>query len=126
MLIFRFSFLLLISISTFLEDHNWSSSRTTSFLSHYDSNRSHIRSHYLSQLTSFQLDKIINISWRLDDYIRGNTLDHIRQPTYYITFHTLQSNGNKKDILFTANYQEMQDLLSKLKDAQKQIERLQE
>lgn len=64
---------------------------------------------------------MVDISWRLDFFVKSDSLDAIRTPLYFITLKTQQPDGSLKDVKFTCNLQELQDLLFKLKDAEKQV-----
>lgn len=48
----------------------------------------------------------------------------VRTPVYFITLHSQERDGSNKDIQFSCSFEELQDLLAKLKDAQKQVERV--
>ncbi len=40
------------------------------------------------------------------------------EPVWYITLKTVDDNGQARDVLFTCNREEMQQLLAKVKDAE--------
>jgi hypothetical protein len=70
----------------------------------------------------------------VDDFLRSDVVDSVRQPSFLLELHAQapltpeeQAQGGKTDqgvhnIPFACNFQQMQDLLAKLKDAQKQIQ----
>jgi len=51
-------------------------------------------------------------------------LEQIKEPLYFITLKTQQPDGRIEDVQFTCNFQELQDLLAKLKDGAKQVDRV--
>ena len=63
---------------------------------------------------------IVDMKWRLDYHIKSSTLEKIRAPMYFLAFHL--DNGTTVD--FTCNHEELQDLLLRVQDAKKQVERI--
>ena len=85
----------------------------------------------LCSLSSTAVPSVVDISWRVDDYLRSDAIDAVRVPSYLISLTTLQplsgSGGGAAEattaqVPFACNFQQLQDLLAKLKDAQKQIQ----
>jgi len=83
----------------------------------------------LSTLSTTAVPSVIDVQWRLDAFLRSDTVEAARQPTYIVNLstngngHGSNSNGSKEgNIQFACNLQQMQDLLAKLKDAQRQIQ----
>lgn len=84
----------------------------------------------LGSLSSTVVPSIVDVSWRLDDYLKSDSMDQVRQPVYLVTLTTTtpaQANGAAsgpatRPVPFECNLQQLQDLLAKLKDAQKQIQ----
>lgn len=84
----------------------------------------------LSSLSSTSFPSVVGVSWRLDDYLRSDAIEGVRLPSYMISLQTQQqqqSNGGPiegatEQTPFACNFQQLQDLLAKLKDAQKQIQ----
>jgi len=135
--------------SPVLEQAGWPSTASTQLLSLYSERKDALRGSStaaaaptssavpsLSSLSSTAFPSVIGVSWRVDDYIKSDTLDALRQPSFLLE---LQAQGpastsrlggaaeqaadsGVQRIPFTCNFQQMQDLLAKLKDAQKQIQ----
>jgi hypothetical protein len=77
----------------------------------------------LSQ-TSFAFPSVVGIDWKLDYLVKSDALEQVRTPIYSIALKTQQADGRVEDVNFSCNYQELQDLLHKLQDASKQVERI--
>jgi hypothetical protein len=86
----------------------------------------------LSSLSSTRFPSVVGVSWRVDDFLRSDVVDSVRQPSFLLELHAQapltadeQAQGKTDgvhNIPFACNFQQMQDLLAKLKDAQKQIQ----
>ena len=73
----------------------------------------------------------------MDYCIKNDTLAHIGKPLYFISLQTEKNlklpevgdvnvvESTKEQVEFTCNLEELQDLVSKMKDAVKQMERVQ-
>tara|TARA_R110002050_G_scaffold261228_1_gene401218 strand:- start:336 stop:617 length:282 start_codon:yes stop_codon:yes gene_type:complete len=88
----------------------------------------------------------VGVDWRMDYCIKNNSLGNIGKPVYFVSLETEKnvklkegveggvesesgsssSQGSTERVEFTCNLEELQDLVSKLKDAAKQMERVQE
>lgn len=79
--------------------------------------------------TTFTFPHIVDVDWRLDYYIKSNTVEKVNSPTYFISLKTNQPHkpGQPDDaegkVEFTCTMEQLQDLVTKLKDATKQVER---
>jgi hypothetical protein len=105
-----------------LDEAGLSAERIQQFQSHYAEMKPQIAD-VLAQ-TSFALPNVVGFDWRLDYQIKSDVLEQVRQPQYSIKVKTQQPDGSLKDVDFTCNYQELQDLLFKLEDATKQVQRI--
>jgi len=85
----------------------------------------------LASLSSTAFPSVVGVSWRVDDFLRSDVLDGVRQPAFLLELQaqtplTAEERAQGKEgvhtIPFACNFQQMQDLLAKLKDAQKQIQ----
>jgi hypothetical protein len=80
----------------------------------------------LSSLSSTSFPSIVGIEWRVDAYLRSDALDAVRAPSFLLSLQTQQpgapAGAAPQCIPFSCNFQQLQDLLAKLKDAQKQIQ----
>jgi hypothetical protein len=105
-----------------LEEFKWSEDRIKVFQKCYEESKPKIRT-ALSK-SAFSFGTILSLSYRLDHYLKSNTVDHVRAPLYYLTLKTQQANGETKEIQLTATLEELQDLLQKCKDMAKQVEKV--
>lgn len=106
-----------------LDDSGVPEARATTILKFYEKSSADVRKQL--SLVSINFAAIVDVSWRLDYYVKSDILEQVRQPVYFITLKTKRADGSLEDVQFTANFQELQDILSKVKDAIKQIERIQ-
>ena len=81
------------------------------FVTAFDGARTSIREQ-LARSTSSMFPSIVDISWRLDYYVQNNLLETIRAPAYFISLTTQQPDGTLGKAEFSANLQELQDLLA--------------
>ncbi|EKE41353.1 hypothetical protein ENUP19_0296G0010 [Entamoeba nuttalli] len=70
--------------------------------------------------TTTILTKIIGVSWKLDFFVRPEHKEI--SPVFLVTLKTKEQNNEGK-LDFVCTHEEMEDLITKLKDAQQQIER---
>ncbi|NWW42494.1 COMD3 protein, partial [Pedionomus torquatus] len=67
---------------------------------------------------------ITDVSWRLEYQIKSNQLHKTYQPSYLVTLNVENSDsGLHPDVSFTCTMEQLQDLVGKLKDAAKSLER---
>ncbi|TWW71104.1 COMM domain-containing protein 3 [Takifugu flavidus] len=66
--------------------------------------------------------RVNDVSWRLQHHIKNAHLDRVNEPFYTISLKT-ENQGSLEDINFTCTVEQLQDLLAKLKDAAKSVER---
>lgn len=123
-------------ITAVLEDASWPSDSIAQFTQLYTQHKDALRHGArvaatplpaLGSLSSTSFPSIIDVSWRVDDYLRSDALDQVRLPNYLVTLtttNTAQPNQTTQtnQVPFACNFQQLQDLLAKLKDAQKQIQ----
>jgi len=109
-------------LAPILEENKLPDDKAKPFLSAYAQMKQEIRG--ILGRTSFSFPQIIGIDWRLDLFVKSDMLDQVKTPLYFLTLKTRQNDGSIKDVQFTCNLQELQDLLAKLKDSAKQVERL--
>jgi len=73
--------------------------------------------------TLFHPPKVIDIDWRLDYFLKANSVEKINIPIYRIILQTTNKDGIATPVEFACTLEQLQDLVSKLKDAAKQIDR---
>ncbi|EAL65512.1 hypothetical protein ACTFIW_001570 [Dictyostelium discoideum] len=109
------------SISDLLEEHKLSSSRIDFISNYFKEYRVAIRKHL--SVTNFHFPHIIDVNWRLDLFMKSNAVEKLNTPVYLINLTTEQEENVKGKVQFAATLDQLQDLVFKLRDAQKQIER---
>lgn len=78
----------------------------------------------LLRKSSFHFPHIIDVSWRLDYHIKSSKIEKVDEPLWFVSFKTVNPNGELKDVEFTCNREEMQEFLAKLRDALNTVERI--
>jgi len=110
-----------------LEQENAESQRVEAVTNFYSTTKEAIRT--LLSTTSFHYPHITGIDWRLDYFMKLNSMEKANTPVYFLSLETKkpQQLGEQEDdtgkVEFTATLEQLQDLLNKLKDAAKQVER---
>ncbi|XP_034718745.1 COMM domain-containing protein 3 isoform X1 [Etheostoma cragini] len=66
--------------------------------------------------------RINDASWRLQYHVKNDQVDKVNEPFYLISLNT-ENEGSKEDINFTCTVEQLQDLVGKLKDAAKSVEK---
>ena len=66
---------------------------------------------------------IVGVDWRIDYAIRSKNIGKINAPMFYVSL-KVNDRGLLRYITMTATSEELQDLLSKVKDAVKQVDRV--
>uniref|UniRef100_S4R8N2 COMM domain-containing protein 3 n=1 Tax=Petromyzon marinus TaxID=7757 RepID=S4R8N2_PETMA len=67
---------------------------------------------------------LVDVTWRLDYHIKNSNLQKVDEPYYQITLHTeVGCEASLCPVTFTCNREQLQDLLGKLKDAAKSLEK---
>eukprot|EP01133_Synstelium_polycarpum_P010860 gene10860-12650_t len=74
-------------------------------------------------ITNFHFPHVIDVNWRLDYFMKSNSMEKINTPVYLVNLTTEKEEGEKGHIEFACTLDQLQDLVFKLRDAQKQIER---
>jgi len=77
----------------------------------------------LLALSGFHLPHVVGVDWRLDYELKSNRLERVDVPVYSVTLHT-EMDGKKGSVQFACSLDELQDLVSKLRSAVKQIDRI--
>ncbi|XP_069561673.1 COMM domain-containing protein 3 isoform X1 [Brachyistius frenatus] len=65
---------------------------------------------------------INDVSWRLQYHMKNAQVDKVNDPFYLISLNS-ESEGSSEDINFTCTMDQLQDLVGKLKDAAKSVEK---
>ncbi|XP_068741635.1 COMM domain-containing protein 3-like [Montipora capricornis] len=110
------------TISSVLEDCKWTSDKIEYFSKYFQECKPELEA--LLSRTGSSYPHIVDVDWRLDYYIKNNQMEKVNQPTYLITLKTEESGkSHGKDVQFSCSMEQLQDLVGKLKDACKSIEK---
>ncbi|GAM17463.1 hypothetical protein SAMD00019534_006380, partial [Acytostelium subglobosum LB1] len=109
------------TITSTLEDHKLSGPRIQLIVSMFTKHRVAIRK--TLSITNFHFPHIIDVNWRLDYFMKSNSIEKVNKPVYFINLTTEREEGEKGEVQFACTLDQLQDLVFKLRDAQKQIER---
>lgn len=108
--------------SSILEDCKFAPDRIDAFKTLYIENKPQLRAN-LGRVRS-SLPHIVDVDWRLDYYIKSNQMERVDKPVYLIGLKTEKSDEvQTKEIQFACTQEQLQDLVSKLKDASKCLEK---
>eukprot|EP00727_Mastigamoeba_balamuthi_P007525 m51a1_g3393 hypothetical protein (195) ;mRNA; f:519620-520392 len=77
----------------------------------------------LARIGSKAVPRIVGVNWRLDYVVRSDAIDHACAPLYFVRLRTSGQDGEDGTVEFSCSIDDLQDLVSKLRDATKQIER---
>ncbi|OPJ81732.1 hypothetical protein AV530_014296 [Patagioenas fasciata monilis] len=110
------------AISTCLEDCKLDKERIEQFCTEYQKNKDALEI-LLGSIGRSPLH-ITDVSWRLEYQIKSNQLHKTYQPSYLVTLNVENSDsGSHPDVSFSCTMEQLQDLVGKLKDAAKSLER---
>ncbi|XP_027743414.1 COMM domain-containing protein 3 isoform X1 [Empidonax traillii] len=110
------------AISTCLEDCKLDKERIEQFCTEYQKNKDALEV-LLGSIGRSPLH-ITDVSWRLEYQIKNNQLHKTYQPSYLVTLNVENSDsGSHPDVSFSCTMEQLQDLVGKLKDAAKSLER---
>ena len=87
----------------------------------YEKHKDKIISHM--NATGIAVPAIVGLDWRLDYAVRSKTAGRSNEPLFFVTL-TVKDRGLLRNIEMVATSEQLQDLLSKVRDAVKQTERL--
>ncbi|NXJ77979.1 COMD3 protein, partial [Trogon melanurus] len=109
------------AISTCLEDCKLDKERIEQFCTEYQCRK-------LVTVVSFSIGRsplhITDVSWGLEYQIKSNQLHKTYQPSYLVTLNVENGDsGSHPDVSFSCTMEQLQDLVGKLKDAAKSLER---
>ncbi|KAM6422470.1 uncharacterized protein O9250_003672 [Rhynochetos jubatus] len=110
------------AISTCLEDCKLDKERIEQFCTEYQKNKDALEI-LLGSIGRSPLH-ITDVSWRLEYQIKSSQLHKTYQPSYLVTLNVENSDsGSHPDVSFSCTMEQLQDLVGKLKDAAKSLER---
>uniref|UniRef100_A0A8C4ULB6 COMM domain-containing protein 3 n=1 Tax=Falco tinnunculus TaxID=100819 RepID=A0A8C4ULB6_FALTI len=110
------------AISTCLEECKLDKERIEQFCTEYQKNKDALEI-LLGSIGRSPLH-ITDVSWRLEYQIKSNQLHKTYQPSYLVTLNVENNDsGSHPDVSFSCTMEQLQDLVGKLKDAAKSLER---
>ncbi|XP_010339513.1 COMM domain-containing protein 3 isoform X2 [Saimiri boliviensis] len=113
---------LLSSSSAYLEDCKFDRERTELFCTEYQNNKNSLET--LLGSIGRSLPHITDVSWRLEYQIKTNQLHKMYRPAYLVTLNVQNTDSQSyPEISFSCSMEQLQDLVGKLKDASKSLER---
>mmetsp|Transcript_51154 Transcript_51154/g.65468 ORF Transcript_51154/g.65468 Transcript_51154/m.65468 type:complete len:116 (+) Transcript_51154:351-698(+) len=80
---------------------------------------------WMLKCTGFGQRSIVDLKWRLDYHVRSSTTGVEHVPAYFVSLKTVEADGvtfGNED--FTCSQEQMHDLVSVVRDATKQVERM--
>ncbi|XP_035228004.1 COMM domain-containing protein 3-like isoform X3 [Stegodyphus dumicola] len=111
-----------MSLSSVLEECRMDSSRISMFQNKFQENKDKIQSQLSRIGRSF--DHVIDVKWRQDYVIKSSNCKKVCELNYIICLKTWNPLTNSTDdVTFACSMEQLQDLVLKLKDATKCIER---
>ncbi|XP_076868921.1 COMM domain-containing protein 3 [Brachyhypopomus gauderio] len=111
------------TISSCLEDVKFDTERADTFYTAYQKNKTNLEN-LLSSIDRCP-PHITDASWRLEYCIKNGHVHKVNLPSYLISFSTEngENGGPSSDVNFSCTLEQLQDLVAKLKDASKSMER---
>ncbi|XP_042255771.1 COMM domain-containing protein 3 [Thunnus maccoyii] len=108
------------TVSSCLEELTFSAERIEIFCSTYQKHKKELER--LLASIGKQPPRVNDVSWRLQYHMKNGQLDKVNEPFYLISLNT-ENKGTPEDINFTCTVEQLQDLVGKLKDAAKSVEK---
>ncbi|XP_038582430.1 COMM domain-containing protein 3 [Micropterus salmoides] len=108
------------TISSSLDELTFSAERIEIFYSTYQKHKKELER--LLASIGKSLPQINDVSWRLQYHMKNGQVDKVNEPFYSISLNT-ENEGSSEDINFTCTMEQLQDLVGKLKDAAKSVEK---
>ncbi|XP_068160519.1 COMM domain-containing protein 3 [Antennarius striatus] len=108
------------TISSCLEEVTFSAERIEIFCTTHQKHKKDLES--LLGSIGRRLPQINDVSWRLQYHMKNAQVDKVNVPFYSISLNT-ENEGVSEDINFSCTMEQLQDLVGKLKDAAKSVEK---
>ncbi|XP_072234348.1 COMM domain-containing protein 3 [Leuresthes tenuis] len=108
------------TISSSLEELTFSTERIEIFYGTYQKHKKELDR--LLASIGRRPAQINDVSWRLQYHTKSGQLDKVNEPFYMISLST-ENGGSSEDINFACTTEQLQDLVGKLKDAAKSVEK---
>ncbi|KAF7668132.1 hypothetical protein LDENG_00031170 [Lucifuga dentata] len=108
------------TISSCLEEVTFSAERIEIFYNAYQKHKKELDR--LLASIGRRPPQITDVSWRLQYHIKNGQVHKVNEPFYMISLNT-ENEGSSEDINFSCTMEQLQDLVGKLKDAAKSVEK---
>ncbi|TMS09164.1 COMM domain-containing protein 3 [Larimichthys crocea] len=108
------------TISSCLEELTFSAERIEIFYSTHQKHKKELEC--LLASIGRRPAQINDVSWRLQYHMKNAQVDKVNEPFYSISLKS-ENEGSSEDINFTCTMEQLQDLVGKLKDAAKSVEK---
>ncbi|XP_059182889.1 COMM domain-containing protein 3 [Centropristis striata] len=108
------------TLSSCLEELTFSAERIEIFYSTHQKHKKELE-HLLASIGRCP-PHVNDVSWRLQYHVKNSQVDKVSEPFYSISLNT-ENQGSLEDINFTCTVEQLQDLVGKLKDAAKSVEK---
>uniref|UniRef100_A0A3P9IE67 COMM domain-containing protein 3 n=1 Tax=Oryzias latipes TaxID=8090 RepID=A0A3P9IE67_ORYLA len=116
------------TISFSLEELTFNTERVETFYTTFQ--KKSLKFHFWATLILFVMSSSIgrgpahikDVSWRLQYQMKNGQLDKVNEPFYLISLST-ETGGASEDVDFSCTAEQLQDLVGKLKDAAKSVEK---
>ncbi|KAM9839685.1 polycomb complex protein BMI-1-A [Aulostomus maculatus] len=108
------------TISSCLEELSFSAERVEIFFSSYQKHKKELEA--LLASIGRRPPHINDVSWRLQYHVKNGQVDKVNEPFYLLSLST-ENKGAPEDINFACTMEQLQDLVGKLKDAAKSVEK---
>lgn len=105
-----------------IQECNFPPSRTDKLVSAYQNNKTKIQA--ALSLIGNHPPHAIDVHWTLDFCIKSSSAEHVGKPQYLIQLSTESCVEGDKVIKFMCSSEELQDLVAKLKDASRVVEKM--
>ncbi|RLU16584.1 hypothetical protein DMN91_010652 [Ooceraea biroi] len=109
------------SLRIFLQDEHISGQRTEKLCNAYANSKLDIQTQL--ELTGDNVPHIVDIDWRLHHCVKVSTCRSVSMPIYNIRL-SLKKSSEIKYITFTCTIQQLQELVYKLKDIVRHVEKM--
>ncbi|KAH3719624.1 COMM domain-containing protein 3-like [Dreissena polymorpha] len=111
------------SISSLLEECKFNNERIETFNKIYTAKKQLVQ--ILLSGVGTTPRHIVDVDWRLDYYIKNNHLEKVNEAVYLVSLKTeVSESPGLKEVQFSCTQEQLQDLVGKLKDACKCLEKI--
>lgn len=105
------------TLAAVLEDSKVEGDRSAVLVGAFAACKTELRSKL--RQTGFGLPHVVGVDWRLDYHMKTNQLEKVNEPVFTMSFNTTDAHGVQAKEQLSCDLAQMQDLVAKLKDAQK-------